>query len=93
MKFYNICTKKTFTIQGVEKTKWLNVGTLKEMDDGKRFIELNILPNETLFVFEQDKVEPKTVEPKAPYYTNTAPSMPNQNYGHTVNNSMDNIPF
>ena len=59
MKFSNIVTRKTFTVGGVEKVRWLNVGTLKEMDDGKRFIELNLFPNETLFVFEKtEKTEP-----------------------------------
>lgn len=53
-KFFNICTKKTFVVGGIEKSRWPIVGTLKELDNGKKFIELNILPNESFYVFEQE---------------------------------------
>lgn len=46
MKFYNICTKQTYTDKdGKPKNKWFTVGTLKETDDGKRFITLFIMPS------------------------------------------------
>ena len=58
MKFDNICSKKTYTKKnGEEKTTWPIVGTLKTTDDNKRFIELNIFPNITFFVFEQKTKE------------------------------------
>ena len=55
MKFYNICTKQTYTDKkGKPKNKWFTIGTLKETDDGKRFITLYIMPNENFYAFEQD---------------------------------------
>lgn len=59
--FKNIATKKTYkTKEGVEKTIWLNVGTLKEFN-GKQYIELNMFPNVDFYVFEKtdsSKTEP-----------------------------------
>lgn len=60
MKLYNICSKRTYQKDGQDKTVWLNVGTFKETDEGKKFIELNILPTTPLYVFEREKKE----EPK-----------------------------
>ena len=51
MKTFNICTKRTYEKDGEKKTIWLNVGTLKETDDGKRFIELNMFPNTPFYAF------------------------------------------
>jgi hypothetical protein len=53
MTFKNICTKKIYQKDGKEKAKWYVVGTLKTMDDGKQFIELNLFPNTPFYVFEQ----------------------------------------
>ena len=52
MKFDNICTKKTYKQNDVDKVVWLRCGTLRTTDDGKRFIELNHLPGITFYVFE-----------------------------------------
>lgn len=58
MKFYNICTKKTFTKKdGTEKTNWLPVGTLRETADGKKFLELNMFPDTSFYVFEPKQKE------------------------------------
>lgn len=58
MKFYNVSTKRTYTDKtGAEKTKWLQVGTLNETDDGKKFLTLNMFPNESFYVFEQEERE------------------------------------
>jgi hypothetical protein len=54
----NICTKKTYTKDGAEKVSWLNVGKLAEYK-GKKFIELNMFPNQTFYVFDE-KEEQKT---------------------------------
>lgn len=55
MKYFNIVSKQTYTDkQGVEKAKWLPVGSLKLTDDGKKFITLNQVPNETFYCFEQE---------------------------------------
>ena len=52
MKLWNICTKKTYEKNGEEKAIWLRVGTLKETDQDKKFIELNMFPKESFYVFE-----------------------------------------
>lgn len=57
MIFKNICTKKTYTKDGKEVTKWLNCGTLRVNDDGKMFIEMNDRPDISYFVFEQKEKE------------------------------------
>lgn len=59
MKYFNISTKKTFDQNGAQKTVWLSCGTMRETEDGKRFIELNMFPNTSFYVFEQ---KPKTKE-------------------------------
>lgn len=53
IKIENICTKKTYQKNGEEKTVWLTVGSFKTMDDGKRFIELNIFPSTAFYIFEK----------------------------------------
>lgn len=53
MEIKNICTKKTYTSNGQEKTKWLQVGILKTTESGKQFIELSMFPNESFYVFDQ----------------------------------------
>ena len=57
MKIENICTKKSYEKNGETKNIWLQVGTLKTTDDGKRFIELNMFPGTPFYVFEQKKRE------------------------------------
>lgn len=50
--YHNICTKRTFkTKDGKERTSWFIVGSLKEMDEGKKFIELNMFPETSFYVF------------------------------------------
>lgn len=64
MKWDNICTKKTYTKKdGTEQTSWATVGTLKTMDDGKRFIELYMFPNTAFYVFEPRKKEDNVAPP------------------------------
>ncbi len=61
MIYKNIVTKRTYEQNGETKTKWLRVGTLKETDEGKTFIELNMFPDTSFYVFEQkskDEEEP-----------------------------------
>ncbi len=53
MKIENICTKKSYEKNGETKNIWLQVGTLKTTDDGKRFIELNMFPGTPFYVFER----------------------------------------
>lgn len=57
MKIENVCTKKTYQKDGQEKTLWLNVGTFKTTDDGKRFLELNMFPNTPFYIFERKEKE------------------------------------
>lgn len=64
MVYDNICTKKQYTkANGETKTVWLQVGTLKTNDDGSRFIELNLFPNLSLYVFERKEKEEKAHPP------------------------------
>ena len=54
MKFQDIMTKRTFTGKdGSEKTTWLKAGTLRTLDNGKIFVELNHLPDVSFYVFDQ----------------------------------------
>ena len=62
MKYYNICAKKTFKKKdGTEKTTWLPVGTLRETEEGKKFLELNMFPETAFFVFEPKPKEDDSV--------------------------------
>jgi len=62
MLIENICTKKTYTSNGKEKTLWLNVGILKTTGDGKRYIELNMFPGTPFYVFEKKEKESNGVD-------------------------------
>ena len=57
MKYKNIVNKKTYTKDGEEKTLWQKVGTLKETDDGKQFVEIFALGD--FYVFEDEKKDEK----------------------------------
>lgn len=59
MKIENICVKKSYTKDGEEKTVWPTVGALKTLDDGRKFIDLNIFPDTSFYVFEQKQREDK----------------------------------
>ncbi len=59
MKYQDRVTKRTWEQNGEEKVKWLNIGTLRTTDDGKQFVEINILPNTPIYVFDQKPREPK----------------------------------
>jgi len=58
MIYKDITTKKTIISNGQEKTVWLNVGTIRQLDDGKQFIELNIFPNTDFYVFDRKPKDP-----------------------------------
>ena len=57
MKYQDLVTKRTWTQNGEEKVKWLNVGTLRTTDEGKQFVEINLLPDTAIYVFDQKKRE------------------------------------
>lgn len=57
MKRYNIVRPKKYTARdGIEKTIWLQVGTITQFDDGGLGLELNHT-SEKLMVFEQKPKE------------------------------------
>ena len=56
MIYKDICSKREYEQNGEAKVKWLKVGTLRENDNGKQFIEINLMPNTPLYVFE---IKPK----------------------------------
>lgn len=51
MVIKNICTVKTYDKNGETKKHWMTVGVLKEMEDGRQFIELSMFPNTAFYVF------------------------------------------
>lgn len=60
MEIKDIVVKKTYKKNGEDKTLWLNVGCLKTTDQGKQFIELNMFPNQSFYIFEKkEKAAPK----------------------------------
>jgi len=61
MKYYDICTKKTYMKDGTEKVVWMNCGKLKELDDGKKFIDLSMFPETSFYVFEQKQKDENTL--------------------------------
>lgn len=61
MKFRDVCTKREYEVQGVKKITWLKVGIIKETDDGKEFLEMNMFPNTPFYIFEQ---KPKVDKPE-----------------------------
>lgn len=59
----NICVKKKYVSNGVEKVSWLRVGSLKTASNGNRYIELNMFPDTSFYVFEkkeENEKAPKT---------------------------------
>lgn len=62
MKIYDICVKKTYIKDGIEKSTWPKVGVLKEIDENKKFVELNMFPATSFYVFEQKPKEQKAWE-------------------------------
>jgi hypothetical protein len=58
MIYKDICCRKAYTKDGIEKVTWLKCGTLRVTDAGKEFIEINMFPNTSFFVFpNKDKAE------------------------------------
>jgi hypothetical protein len=64
MKYFDICTKREYEKNGEKKAVWLKCGTLKQSDEGRQFIELNMFPSTSFYVFEQKKREDKTTAPE-----------------------------
>ena len=62
MIYEDICTKRVYKVNEVEKVTWLKCGTLRTNDAGKRYIELNQNPHVTLYVFPKKE---KTAEQPA----------------------------
>jgi len=60
MIYEDICTKKEYEVKGEKKTTWLKCGTLRTTDDGKRFIEINLLPSIPFYVFEKKQKKEQT---------------------------------
>jgi hypothetical protein len=62
MIYEDICTKREYEVNGVKKVSWLKCGTLRTNDTGKRFIELNHLPDVAFYVFPKKEKEKTTEE-------------------------------
>ena len=62
MKYQDLVVQQKYIVNGEEKVKWLNVGTKRTNDNGKEFIELNLFPETTIWVFDQkDRTEKPAV--------------------------------
>jgi len=64
MIYKDIVTRRTYQKNGEEKSVWFNVGTYKKTDDGKEFMELNMFPNTTFYVFEKKENNGITAAPQ-----------------------------
>lgn len=88
MKILNIAVKKTYQKDGVDKTTWLNVGSLVKYEatsdkPEQLIIELNMFSNQRFYVFEP-KDKAATPVPR-PVDTRIAPDQQDIN--------PDDIPF
>ncbi|MEO0899597.1 MAG: hypothetical protein AAFY71_24520 [Bacteroidota bacterium] len=45
MKYFQVLSKKTFTLQGEEQTKWYRVGEIKVTPNGGKYLKLFLHPN------------------------------------------------
>jgi hypothetical protein len=62
MKIQNVVVKKTYTNKaGEEKVTWLNVGSIRTTDDGKQYIELNMFPETSFYVFDRKEKDEITL--------------------------------
>ena len=60
MKYFDVCTRREYEVNGEKKQQWLRCGTMRVNEKGNKFIELNHLHNTTFYVFEQkERVAPK----------------------------------
>lgn len=57
MIYKNVCTKREYEVNRVKKVTWLQCGTLRVNDAGKEFIELNMFPNTSFYVFPKKERE------------------------------------
>jgi len=56
MTYKDICVKKSWVDKnGNEEVRWLKVGTYKETDKGKQFVEFNIFPNTVFYIFDKKR--------------------------------------
>ena len=63
MKYQDLCTKREYEQNGEKKVKWFNVGTLKTTEEGKQFVEINLLPDTSIYVFDKKAKEETEEEP------------------------------
>jgi hypothetical protein len=77
MIFKDIVTKKTYLKDGEEKVVWMKIGTFKETDEGKQFVEINMFPDISYYVFERKPNKPSLIDTGTP----------------TVDESVGEIPF
>ena len=75
LRQYFINTPKKFVVNGEEKTQWLPVGSMRILDNGQIFIQMNQTPDTTFMAFEKEE------KPKQPAQNNTG------DYIQPVNNA------
>lgn len=57
MKYFNVFTKHEYQVLDQTHTKWYRVGTLKETDQGTRYLRLFHQPSTTFYVLPKDREE------------------------------------
>jgi len=55
MRQFNINTPKQFEVNGEQKTSWLPVGSMRILDNGQIFIQMNQTPDTTFMAFEREE--------------------------------------
>ena len=78
MKSYTVSTPKSYDQNGEQKTKWFNVGTVRFLDNGKAFLELDMFPSQTFFLNEvkpkeNDNQQAQTATPEEPIRVENIP--------------------
>lgn len=57
MKYYTVCSVKEFEDNGEIKKKYYNVGYIKELEGGTRYLHLDQQPETTFRIFESESEE------------------------------------
>ena len=55
LRQYFINTPKQFEVNGEQKTSWLPVGSMRILDNGQIFIQMNQTPDTTFMAFEREE--------------------------------------
>lgn len=54
MRFFRILSRRTYTHEGKEHTRWHRIGEIKETDGGGRYLRLYQSPETEFYVVEEN---------------------------------------